>query len=141
MNEETQTQQQDWETQLQAYEEAQHVGTVRRSLRSMRHNQLLLVGVALGVIVLIAGVLGPQFTGQDYATLVPLAAPLLSAAGWLLCFFHRQERSLEDCEGEVLNASPVPLEVFWRGTSGIDFPEDDPQAKLRFTAFATAPPG
>ncbi len=68
MNEETQTQQQDWETQLQAYEEAQHVGTVRRSLRSMRHNKLLLVGLALGVIVLIAGVLGPQFTGQDYAT-------------------------------------------------------------------------
>ena len=26
--------------------------------------------------------------------------------------------------------------VLWRGTSGVDFPEADVEAKLRFTAFA-----
>jgi 23S rRNA (cytosine1962-C5)-methyltransferase len=73
--------------------------------------------------------------GQDYTTLIPLTAPRLTPGGWLLCFFHRKERTLADYEAEIQSASPVPLEVLARGASGTDYPEDDPQAKLRFTAF------
>ena len=72
--------------------------------------------------------------GQDYSTLVPLCAPRLAVGGWLLCFFHRRERTREEYEAEVVGASPVPLELLWQGTSGLDFP-DDPQAKLRIAAF------
>ncbi len=73
--------------------------------------------------------------GQDYAGLSRLAAPLLAPGGWLLCFFHRRERRRGDCEQEVLDASPFPLLVLHRGTSGDEFPETDPEARLRFTAF------
>lgn len=73
--------------------------------------------------------------GQDYGSLTRLAAPLLAPGGWLLCFFHRRERSRADCEQEVLTASPIPLKILHRGTSGDDFPETDPEARLRFTAF------
>ena len=56
----------DWENQLLELEEAQHIGRMQRSLRRMRHNGLLLLGSALGVVVLAAGILGPWLTGGDY---------------------------------------------------------------------------
>ena len=68
MSEEAQAQRAEWDTRLAEYEEAQHVTAVRRSVRRMRHNKLLLVGIVLGVIVLIAAVFGPMITGQDYTT-------------------------------------------------------------------------
>ena len=34
----------------------------------MRHNKLLLLGIAIGVLILLAGLFGPQLTGQDYIT-------------------------------------------------------------------------
>ena len=74
--------------------------------------------------------------GQDFTTLVPLAADVLAPEGWLLCFFSSYRRTRSAYEAEVLGASPVPLDVIWRGTSGIDFPEEDPESKLRVTAFA-----
>lgn len=73
--------------------------------------------------------------GQDYETLVPLAMPLLAPGDWLLCFFHRRGRPLADCEGEVLAVAGRRLQVLWRGTSGVDFPEQSADSKLRFTAF------
>ncbi len=73
--------------------------------------------------------------GQDYPKLTRLATPLLAQGGWLLCFFHRYECSREAYEAQVLAASCCDLEVLWRGTSGEDFPERDPEQKLRLTAF------
>jgi len=74
--------------------------------------------------------------GQDFTTLVPLAADVLAPEGWLLCFFSSYRRTRTAYEAEVLAAAPYPLDVIWRGTSGIDFPEEDPESKLRVTAFS-----
>jgi 23S rRNA (cytosine1962-C5)-methyltransferase len=101
-------------------------------LRRVNKKGLAVDGVILDPPPMVPG-RGPQ--GQDYASLTRLAAPLLAPGGWLLCFFHRRERSRADSEQEVLDASPFPLEVLHRGTSGDEFPEADPEARLRFTAF------
>jgi 23S rRNA (cytosine1962-C5)-methyltransferase len=73
--------------------------------------------------------------GQDFGQFVKLVAPLMAPAGWLLCFFHRFDRSREAYEREVLDNAGISLEPIWRGTSGEDFPEHDPERKLRLTAF------
>ena len=73
--------------------------------------------------------------GQDFAQLASLAAPLLAAGGWLLCFFSRFDREREDFERDVLENAGGPLSVLWRGESGEDFPEADSERKLRLTAF------
>lgn len=76
--------------------------------------------------------------GQDYAKLVKLTVPLLEPGGWLLCFFHRFDQTRASFETEVLEHAGVPLEITWRGSSGDDFPEDNPERKLRVTAFTRA---
>ncbi len=58
----------DWEQRVVEHEEAQHVSALRRNVRRMRHNRLLLFGSALGVVVLAAGILGPWLTGGDYVS-------------------------------------------------------------------------
>ena len=73
--------------------------------------------------------------GQDYPKLTKLVTPLLAEGGWLLCFFHRYECTREAYEREVLDASDCELDITWRGTSGDDFPERDPDQKLRLTVF------
>ncbi|MCA8959633.1 MAG: class I SAM-dependent methyltransferase, partial [Planctomycetes bacterium] len=73
--------------------------------------------------------------GQDYAALVRLVIPLLAPRAWLLCFFHRFDRTRDAFEREVIEASDHTLRIEWRGTSGPDFPENDPERKLRLTAF------
>ena len=73
--------------------------------------------------------------GQDYPTLVPLVTPLLSPGGWLLCFFSRRCRARDVYEQEIRAASEDSLDVIARGTSGEDFPEADPEDRLRFTVF------
>jgi len=74
--------------------------------------------------------------GQDYAALGALVAPLLAPHAWLLCLFHQRGRRREECEEEVLrSAALADLEVHWRGESGLDFPESDPHAPMRATAF------
>lgn len=78
---------------------------------------------------------GREVRGQDYADLVRLATEVLAPDGWLLCFFSSYRRTRDAYEEEVLGASPGTLDVLWRGTSGIDFPETDADAKLRFAAF------
>lgn len=88
----------------------------------------------------------PPLTGQALRTdrtpgdrgvlgLVPLVTRMLVPGGWLLCFFHHDQRTHEEMERAVADASRVPLEVAWRGTSGPDFPETDLHRKLRMTAF------
>lgn len=73
--------------------------------------------------------------GQDYERLVPLALPLLGADGWVLCTFSRREMPRAAYEDAILEASAGALAVEARGGSGVDFPEDDPEQKLRFTVF------
>jgi len=72
---------------------------------------------------------------QDFAELAKLSCALLAPGGWLLCFFHRFDRSRAEFEAEVLSHSGCPLEVLWRGGSGEDFPEPNPEHALRVTAF------
>lgn len=66
LTEESQAHLDSWNQQLAEYEEAQHVGGLRSALTRMRHNKLLLLGSALGLIVLGAGILGPAISGADY---------------------------------------------------------------------------
>ena len=56
-----------WNLQLAEFEENQRVGPVRAAFGRMRRNKLLLLGTALGLIVLGAGVLGPVISGADPA--------------------------------------------------------------------------
>ncbi|MDE0138932.1 MAG: ABC transporter permease [bacterium] len=56
-----------WNLQLAEFEENQRVGPVRAALGRMRRNKLLLLGTALGLIVLGAGVFGPIISGADPA--------------------------------------------------------------------------
>lgn len=88
----------------------------------------------------------PPLTGQALRTdrtpgergvlgLVPVVTRMLAPGGWLLCFFHHDARSHEELEHAVASASPVPLDVAWRGTSGPDFPEVDVHRKLRMSVF------
>ncbi len=74
--------------------------------------------------------------GQDYAGLVPLVTPLLAPGGWLVCFFHRYDQCLDQYEEQVFGASAVPLEKQTLLTSGDDFPETNPEHKLRVVVFS-----
>ena len=76
--------------------------------------------------------------GQDYPRLARLAGEVLAPGGWLLCLFSRYQQCREAYETEVREACPHVLDVLWRGTSGDDFPETDPDHKLRMTAFVRA---
>lgn len=67
LTDETRAHLDDWNEQLAEYEASQHVGGIRQVLQRMRRNKLLLIGSALGLIVLGAGVLGPWISGVDYA--------------------------------------------------------------------------
>ena len=73
--------------------------------------------------------------GRGLFALVPLAARMLVAGGWMLCFFHHDERDRDQLERAVQDAAGAPLDVLWRGESGPDFPELVPHRKLRLTAF------
>lgn len=57
---------QEWNDELLAYEDSQHVGALLKTARRMRRNRLLLLGSLLGVIVLVAGLLGPWLYGVDH---------------------------------------------------------------------------
>ena len=54
-----------WNLRLAEYEESRRLGPVRSTLERMRRNKLLLLGSALGVMVLLAGVVGPMISGAD----------------------------------------------------------------------------
>lgn len=82
---------------------------------------------------------GPQRPlGQDYETLVPLALGVLEPGGWVLCTFSRRDVSRAENEARILAACDGPLEIIARGSSGVDFPEADDEAKLRFSVLARA---
>ena len=54
-----------WNLRLAEYEESRRVGPARAAFERMRRNKLLLLGSALGVLVLGAGLLGPIISGVD----------------------------------------------------------------------------
>lgn len=66
--EQTSTHLDDWNRRLVEYEESQHVGGLKRAFSRMRRNKLLLVGTALGLLVLGAAFLGPWISGVDHTT-------------------------------------------------------------------------
>lgn len=55
-----------WEAQLLAFEESQHLGTIERLLLGARRNRLVVAGSVLGLLVLMAAVVGPITIGSDY---------------------------------------------------------------------------
>lgn len=55
-----------WEAQLLAFEESQHRSTVKRLVQGARRNRLVIAGTSLGLLVLLAAVLGPIILGSDY---------------------------------------------------------------------------
>lgn len=71
--------------------------------------------------------------------LAPSCARMLEPGGWMLCFFHHEaERTHDELDAAVTAAAAADgkrLDVVWRGTSGEDFPEEDPRRKLRISAF------
>lgn len=78
---------------------------------------------------------GHKPKGQDYSTLARFATDLLDDGGWLLCFFSRFDQSRQEYEAEVAAAGDGRLQPSWRGASGDDFPEANPESKLRLTAW------
>ncbi len=74
------------------------------------------------------GSLGPM-------SLAAKASSLLEPGGWLLCFFHHDERSWDELESAVGVAVGRSLKVLWRGQPGIDFPEPDQRRTLRLSCF------
>lgn len=74
------------------------------------------------------GALSPALLAAKLATLV-------EPGGWILCFFHHDERSWEELEAGVCAAAGRPLRVCWRGLSGSDFPEADQGRTLRLSSF------
>lgn len=83
----------------------------------------------------------PDPSAPGLLALAPRCARMLEPGGWLLCFYHHEpERTHDELDGDLLAAADRPLDVLWRGTSGPDFPEEDPRKKLRLTAFALSGP-
>jgi 23S rRNA (cytosine1962-C5)-methyltransferase len=62
--------------------------------------------------------------------------PLVEPGGWILCFFHHDERSWDELEAGGFEAVGTELDVTWRGQSGSDFPEVDEHRRLRLSSFA-----
>lgn len=73
--------------------------------------------------------------GQDFSQLVRYCSQLLNPNAWLLCMFHRFNATWEDADNEVITASQSKLQLHEHFNSGIDFPEDNPNNKLRVSVF------
>lgn len=79
----------------------------------------------------------PDPAAPGALALAPRCIRMLEPGGWLLCFYHHEpERTHDELDAALLAAAERPLQTIWRGTSGPDFPEEDPRRKLRVTAFA-----
>jgi len=73
--------------------------------------------------------------GQDFAQLVDICKQLLNSDGWLIAMFHRFEKTWDEFEAEVIEASDGALTAKERFTSHDDFPESDERNKLRVSIF------
>lgn len=72
---------------------------------------------------------------QDYPGLIPPVCELLADGAWLVCTLHRYERSTASYIEEILGAAGGRLVLDEVITSGSDFPESDPEQKLRVGVF------
>jgi len=73
--------------------------------------------------------------GQDFHQLAQMCSKLLNPLGWLVCMFHSYDSTWDEEEQSIINASQGTLSVTERFNSGIDFPEDDSNMKLRVSVF------
>ncbi|NRA66837.1 MAG: class I SAM-dependent methyltransferase [Pseudobacteriovorax sp.] len=73
--------------------------------------------------------------GQDFPALVKMCSQLLNPGGWLISLFHRFDVTLAEFEEQVVSASEQTVAVKQRFTSDIDFPESNPEHKLRVSVF------
>jgi 23S rRNA (cytosine1962-C5)-methyltransferase len=77
---------------------------------------------------------------QNFQSLIPAVLENLAPGGWLLCFFHRNAPNYLSSPADIQELTSQPLSTLWTATSGDDFPEADPQAKLRFAAYRAVAP-
>lgn len=73
--------------------------------------------------------------GQDFSSLVKYCAKLLNVGGWLICMYHRFDATWDESDTEIIEASQGTLKVSERFTSECDFPEANPEKKLRVSIF------
>jgi 23S rRNA (cytosine1962-C5)-methyltransferase len=73
--------------------------------------------------------------GQNFQSLIPAVLEHLAPGGWLLCFFHRNAPQYLSSPVDIEKLISRPLSILWTATSGDDFPETDPRAKLRFAVY------
>ena len=64
-----------------------------------------------------------------------MVSQLLNPGAWLICMFHRFDADWDAFEKQVISASKVTLSRSHRLTSGVDFPETNPENKLRVSIF------
>ena len=72
---------------------------------------------------------------QNFQSLIPAVLENLAPGGWLLCFFHRNAPKYLSSPADIQKLTSHSLTALWTGTSGDDFPETIPQAKLRFAVY------
>ena len=84
---------------------------------------------------------GPRPRAQDFPTLLPKALRVLGKGGRILAMLHRIDRGRRASAGdlaEIARAAGCSVRVVAEGTSAVDFPEDDPGAKLAFVVIEAA---
>ena len=92
-------------------------------------------GIVIDAPPTVPGKAARDARSQDYGALVPLAREVLDDHGWIVCMFSRRDVPRSEYEHGIVSSCP-DLTVIDRGESGIDFPEDDPERKLRFSVFS-----
>jgi 16S rRNA G966 N2-methylase RsmD len=75
---------------------------------------------------------------QNFQSLIPAVLVNLAPGGWLLCFFHRNAPKYLSTPTDIQKLTSHLLTTLWTATSGDDFPESEPQAKLRFAVYQKA---
>lgn len=73
--------------------------------------------------------------GQDFPELIRYCTQLLNPGGWIVGMLHHFDCPWDVFEDQVIQASEGKLKPQVRMTSGIDFPESDPDRKLRVSVF------
>lgn len=76
----------------------------------------------------------------DLESLVPLAASVLAPGGRLVVLLHRVDRTRLLAASDVAALAGDTVTVEHEGTSGPDFPESDPDAKMRFVVVRAGAP-
>lgn len=73
--------------------------------------------------------------GQDFPSLIKLCTQLLNDNGWIVAMLHHFDCTWDDFEHQVIEASGQNLQTHARLSSGVDFPESNPDKRLRVSVF------